>query len=114
MPSNRVLLFDHVFAQARASPALTRKTICQPLSIATPMMRLRVVCGRLETMATFSPTIAFIKGWLPTFGAADNRGEARKKFCGIFVFHCSNSLCLSFRLPPRRLLFVLIIEYDKR
>ena len=32
------------------------------------VMRLRVVCGLGETIATFSPTRAFVSVDLPTFG----------------------------------------------
>ena len=49
-------------------PGVSTNTICQPSPAATPRMRLRVVCGRSETIATFSPTKRFIKLDFPTLG----------------------------------------------
>ena len=49
-------------------PGVSRNTIWLCSSVHTPMMRLRVVWGRLDTMAIFSPIMAFISVLLPTLG----------------------------------------------
>ena len=41
-----------------------------------PRMAWRVVCGRLEVIATFCPISAFVSVDLPAFGPADEAGEA--------------------------------------
>src|SRR5580704_9100983 len=57
------------------TPGVSTNTICAagctPFSDATsttPAIRLRVVCGLAETMATFSPVRAFNSVLLPAFG----------------------------------------------
>ena len=62
------IMLSPSFVRGVWMPGVSRNTICQSGRVITPMMRLRVVCGRLETIAIFSPTIAFIKVDLPTFG----------------------------------------------
>ena len=37
-------------------PGVSTNTSCQSGAVATPRILLRVVCGLLDTMATFSPT----------------------------------------------------------
>ena len=54
--------------RARWKPGVSMNTNCvSPLAV-TPVMRPRVVCGLLDTMATFSPTRALVSVLLPTFG----------------------------------------------
>ena len=43
-------------------------TTCAPSVLTTPSILLRVVCGRHETMATFSPTSALMSVDLPALG----------------------------------------------
>src|ERR1017187_3955592 len=57
------------------TPGVSTKTICAagctPFcagTSTTPAMRLRVVCGLAETMATFSPVKALSSVLLPAFG----------------------------------------------
>ena len=59
------------------------------------MMRLRVVCGRLETMATFSPTIAFIIVDFPTFGRPTIAAKPERNFVSFFTFY----FLIRFYLP---------------
>ena len=49
-------------------PGVSTNTICQSARVATPKILVRVVWGRSDTMATFSPTKAFIRLDLPTLG----------------------------------------------
>ena len=77
-------------------PGVSRKTICQSGLLATPMMRLRVVCGLLLTMATFSPTIAFIIVDLPTFGRPTIAANPERNFFSLFSLLCMCSPQISF------------------
>ena len=58
-------------------PGVSNSTICAPGRFTTARMRLRVVWGLSETMATFWPTRRFTRVDLPTFGPADHGHEAR-------------------------------------
>ena len=49
-------------------PGVSKSTIWPSGRLTTARMRLRVVCGLSETMATFWPTIWFTRVDLPTFG----------------------------------------------
>jgi hypothetical protein len=44
------------------------KIICESSLVNTPIMRVRVVCGREEVIAIFSPMILFKSVDLPTLG----------------------------------------------
>src|SRR5206468_10732436 len=57
-------------SRGRWTPGRSVITSCQPasVSVATPRIARRVVCGRSETIATRAPTIAFTRVDLPTFG----------------------------------------------
>ena len=50
------------------SPGVSVNTYCVSPFVRMPVMRLRVVCGLRETMATFSPSSALSRVDLPTFG----------------------------------------------
>src|SRR5712691_11445345 len=50
------------------SPGVSTKTICAPGRFLMPVIRLRVVCGRGETIASFWPTRRFRRVDLPVFG----------------------------------------------
>ena len=67
-PSTAPIMYWPSLLRGAWMPGVSRKTICASSFVITPMMRLRVVCARGETMATFSPTSAFISVDLPTFG----------------------------------------------
>ena len=51
-------------------PGVSKKTICVPFSslVCIPVIRFLVVCGFLETIAIFSPKMAFSRVLFPTFG----------------------------------------------
>ena len=49
-------------------PGVSKSTICAPGRFTTARMRLRVVWGLSETIATFWPTSRFTRVDLPTFG----------------------------------------------
>ena len=49
-------------------PGVSMNTSCVSPSVHTPIMRVRVVCGLLETMASFVPSRRFKMEDLPTFG----------------------------------------------
>jgi hypothetical protein len=50
------------------SPGVSTSTSWPAGRCTTPRMACRVVCGRLLTMPTFSPTSAFVSVVLPAFG----------------------------------------------
>ena len=50
------------------SPGVSMKTSWVAPRVSTPVMRVRVVWGLSETMATFSPTTALRREDLPTLG----------------------------------------------
>ena len=54
--------------RARCRPGVSMNTSWVAPSVSTPVMRVRVVCGRGDTMATFSPSRAFSRLLLPTLG----------------------------------------------
>ena len=49
-------------------PGVSTSTICPAGRCTTPRMACRVVCGRLLTMPTFSPTSALVSVVLPALG----------------------------------------------
>src|SRR5258708_2432496 len=49
-------------------PGVSKSTIWPPGRLTTARIRLRVVCGLSETMATFWPTSVFTSVDLPTLG----------------------------------------------
>src|SRR5262249_40606466 len=49
-------------------PGVSTNTICAPGSVTTPWTLVRVVCGLLETIATFSPRNALSSVDFPAFG----------------------------------------------
>src|SRR5579862_509546 len=55
-------------SSGRCTPGRSTSTSCQSGPVATPRIARLVVCGRLEVIATFVPTIAFVSVDLPTFG----------------------------------------------
>ena len=57
-------------------PGVSKRTICPSGLFTTARMRLRVVCGLSETMATFWPTRLFTSVDLPTLGRPDDGDEA--------------------------------------
>ncbi len=56
-------------ARGRNRPGVSTKTICACPSIATPRMRVRVVCTLWVTIETLAPTIRFSSVDLPAFGS---------------------------------------------
>ena len=54
------------------SPGVSTKTICAPARFLMPVIRLRVVWGRGETIASFWPTRRFRSVDLPVFGRPIN------------------------------------------
>jgi len=95
---HRVLhALDHVFAQARARLMQTRRIEEDDLPALVRRHTHDAVARRLRAVGDDGDLFAdhrVHQGGFADVRAADNRGEARKKFCGIFVFHCSNSLYL--------------------
>ena len=55
-------------SRGRCTPGRSTITSCQSSPVAMPRIARRVVCGRFETIATFSPTSAFSSVDLPTLG----------------------------------------------
>jgi hypothetical protein len=49
-------------------PGVSTKTICDVSLVAIPRIRWRVVCGRLEVILNFRPTILLTSVDFPTFG----------------------------------------------
>ena len=49
-------------------PGVSRNTIWLPSRVSTPRTRLRVVCARSDTMATFCPTKRLSSVLLPALG----------------------------------------------
>ena len=65
-------------------------------------MACRVVCGRLEVIATFCPISAFVSVDLPAFGPADEAGEAGAEALGhLAEGHAASSLGLVGSVPKR-------------
>ena len=95
---HRVLhALDHVFAQARARLMQTRRIEENNLPALVRRHAHDAVARRLRAVGDDGDLFAdhrVHEGGFADVRAADNRGKARKKFRGIFVFHCSNSLCL--------------------
>src|ERR1700674_5046444 len=56
------------FPAGACSPGVSTNTICVPGRLRIPVMRLRVVCGRGDTIASFSPTRRLSSVDLPEFG----------------------------------------------
>ncbi len=54
--------------RGRWRPGVSTKMTCASSRVRIPMMRLRVVCGLGDTIATFCPTNWLINVDLPTFG----------------------------------------------
>ena len=52
----------------RCIPGVSKKTNCESSLVRMPVMRFRVVWGLLETMATFSPSMALSRVDFPTLG----------------------------------------------
>src|SRR3954452_11428615 len=76
------------------SPGVSTSTICPPGRWTTPRMACRVVCGRLLTMPTFSPTSALVSVVLPALGRPTRATKPLR--CG----GCSGVLTRD-SLPPR-------------
>ena len=66
-------------------------------SVSTPVMRVRVVCGRGDTMATFSPSRAFSRLLLPTLG---------RPTIAINADFCTSLMRFSSPQPAQRFLFL--------
>ena len=66
------------------SPGVSVNTYCVSPFVRIPVMRLRVVCGLRDTMATFSPSSALSNVDLPTFGLP--MIDMKQVFCAIFGF----------------------------
>src|SRR3954447_24539300 len=65
------------------SPGVSTSTICPPGRWTTPRMACRVVCGRLLTMPTFSPTSALVSVVLPALGRPNRATKPlRRGDCG--------------------------------
>src|SRR4249920_2578361 len=70
---------------AVCTPGVSRKTICASGSVSTACTEERVVCGLLETAATFWPTTAFTRVDLPALGRPSTVTKPETCF-GFFVF----------------------------
>ena len=62
------IMYSPSLVRGLCRPGVSTNTICQSSCVTTPSILLRVVCGLLDTMATFSPTKRFMMLDLPTFG----------------------------------------------
>src|SRR6266702_434290 len=71
---------------ARCSPGVSKNAICIPGAVWTPRMRVRVVCGLGETMATFSPSTRLRRVDLPTLGRPTMATKPARSFAGSGVF----------------------------
>ena len=62
----------HMYSPRRffgvVTPGVSKKTICRPGRVSTPITRFRVVWARWDTMDTFCPIIWFIRVLFPTLG----------------------------------------------
>src|SRR3954453_10462620 len=63
------------------SPGGSTSTSCPPGRGTTPRMACRVVCGRLLTMPTFSPTSALVSVVLPTLGRPTRQAQPLRYGC---------------------------------
>ena len=68
------------FVRGRWMPGVSTNTIWQLSPPITPITRLRVVWGRLDTIATFSPTRVFSSVDLPTLGRPTMVAKPEWKF----------------------------------
>src|SRR4051794_32634497 len=76
------------------SPGVSTSTSCPPGRWTTPRMACRVVCGRLLTMPTFSPTIALVSVVLPALGRPTRQAKPLR-WGG-----CSSGALTADSLPP--------------
>src|SRR2546427_4730960 len=63
----------------RCTPGVSIRTICACGRLMIPWMRLRVVCGLGDTMATFWPTSRFTSVDLPTLGSPTMAANPERK-----------------------------------
>ena len=68
-------------------PGVSRNTAWAPGRVRMPTTRVRVVCGFGVTIATFSPTSAFVSVDLPTFGRPTMATYAGPMRCGDLGHH---------------------------
>ena len=87
--NNKTKIEENIKSEATIYIVSIRTNCVSPRAM-MPVMRLRVVCGLLETMATFSPTSALVSVLLPTLG---------RPAMVIMAFFCIYSLSVAG--PPR-------------
>ena len=61
-------MYPPSLVRALCTPGVSRKTNCSSPSVSIPVILFLVVCGFEETIAIFSPRIAFMRVDLPTLG----------------------------------------------
>ncbi len=83
------------------SPGVSIKTSCVSPSVSTPVMRVRVVCGFEETIATFLGSIAFKSDDFPTLGLPTMAINAVFPFSDKMIspFHLFLLLCTKSLMP---------------
>jgi hypothetical protein len=79
---------------------VSTKTICASRELRIPVIRLRVVCGRGETIASFSPTSRFRSVDLPAFGRPTRETKPERK--AVVAARAEARAGLDFVTVPRR------------